>query len=125
MTDTLIVNVDSRAFVDAAQAAFARHELVALQSFDLRSALSIHNNCECPHHGTAHCTCQFMVWLIYGNTREPVVLTVHSYDNRTEACIVQDATTIPDPKLADTVMTALNELTLSLETANSALTLRE
>lgn len=115
MTHSLVVNVDSIAVIEAA---LARRALVAHRSFDLRSALSTHSNCGCPHHGTAHCTCQFTVWLIYGSAHEPVVLTAHSHDNRTEACIVRDAMTSPDPELADIVMAALSETVISLQAAS-------
>lgn len=128
MNESLVFNFDSETSTNAAMAALARHSLYVVRSFDLRSALAAHGGCECPYHGTAQCNCQFSVLLVYrerplgqssrdGDTAEPVVLTTHSRDNRTEARIVHDATTLPDPRLAEAVMTALVEAAMTLHAA--------
>ena len=128
MNESIFFNFDSETSTKAAIAALARHGFHVIRSFDLRSALAAHGGCECPHHGTAQCNCQFSVLLIYrerplgqsppgGDAAEPVVLTTHSRDNRTEARIVHDATTIPDPRLAEAVMAALVEAAIMLQPA--------
>ncbi len=50
------------------------------QSFDLRSALLEVLNCRCPHHGTARCTCQYGVLLVYGQGGGPATLQAHGRD---------------------------------------------
>ncbi len=64
-----------------------------IRSFDLqlaRQGLQDPQSCPCPHHGTAQCTCQYLVYLLY--TQDPNLLTVvvHGYDNQTEVSIEAD-----------------------------------
>ena len=49
------------------------------RSFDLRSALHSHRGCTCPYHGTAQCTCDYMVLFAYEERRvtPPVVIVAH------------------------------------------------
>ncbi len=126
MNERLVFNFDSETSTRAMLAALTRHGLSAQRSFNLQSALGAHNGCNCPHHGTARCNCQFTVLLVYrarpasqaprvGEAAEPLVLTTHSRDNQTEARIVHDATITPDPRLAEVVMTALVEAALTLQ----------
>ncbi len=117
MNESIVFNFDSETATKAAVATLTRHGLHIVRSFDLRSALIAHDGCECPHHGTAQCDCQFVVLLTYGDAAEPVVITMHSRDNRTEARIVRDATTIPDSRLAEVVMAALVEAAITLQAA--------
>ncbi len=65
-------------------------------SFDLQSARADHlGDCPCPHHGTSHCTCQYVVLLVYpltragrpmtaGQANPPRVLTAHTYEQTTQ-----------------------------------------
>lgn len=115
--ESLVFNFDGATVTQAATAAITRRGLSVVRSFDLRSALTIHADCECPHHGTAQCTCQFTVLLVYGGAPQPVTLTIHCRDSRTQAQIVHDATNRPDPHLAEQVMTALLEVGLTLHIA--------
>ncbi len=117
MNESIVFNFDSETATKAAVATLTRHGLHIVRSFDLRSALIAHDGCECPHHGTAQCDCQFVVLLVYGDAAEPVAITMHSRDNRTEARIVRDATTIPDSRLAEVVMAALVEAAITLQAA--------
>jgi hypothetical protein len=78
------------------------------RSFDLRSALHDHSECSCPHHGTAQCTCQYVVLLAYeqASTMPPVVITAHERDGltrlRVEPCL-------PGSKLTWPLLAALDE----------------
>jgi hypothetical protein len=117
MNESLLFNFDSDTVSQAVITALARQGLSVLRSFDLRSALGAHGGCECPHHGTAQCNCQFVVLLVYGEAADPVVVTTHARDNRTEARIVHDATIFPNPRLADQVMTALVEAAITMQAA--------
>ncbi|MBI3243178.1 MAG: hypothetical protein HYZ49_12880 [Chloroflexi bacterium] len=119
MNESLVFNFDSETAIKAVMTTLARRGLYVIRSFDLQSALGAHGGCECPHHGTAQCNCQFVVLLVYGEAAEPVVITTHSRDNRTEARIVHDAATIPDPRLAGEVMAALVEAAIMLPMASS------
>ena len=124
MNESLVFNSDSETAIKVVMTTLARHGWYVIRSFDLQSALGAHGGCECPHHGTAQCNCQFVVLLVYGEASlrggeaaEPVVITTHSRDHRTEARIVHDATTIPDPRLVEEVMAALVEAAITLPIA--------
>jgi hypothetical protein len=117
MNESIVLNFDSGTTAKAVMMALARHGLLVIRSFDLRSALNAQGGCECPHHGAAQCNCQFVVLLAYGEPAEPVAVTLHSRDNWTEIWIVHDAMTIPDPNLAEEVMVALVEAAFALQAA--------
>ena len=68
-----------------------------VRSFDLQSARANHlGDCPCPHHGTALCTCQYVVLLVYpltraGQANPPHVLTLHTYEQTTRVTFHRDA----------------------------------
>jgi hypothetical protein len=117
MNDSIVLHCDSETTTEAVMMALARHGLLVIRSFDLRSALNAQGGCECPHHGAAQCNCQFAVLLAYGKPAEPVAVTLHSCDNWTEIWLVHDAMTIPNPNLAEKVMVALVEVAFALQAA--------
>ncbi len=131
MGDSVLFDACGEAAAQAATVALTRHGLRAVRSFDLRSALTSHADCECPYHGTAQCTCQFVVLQVYrdaspgdGEAGDPVVVTAHSRDAvarveivRPASGICDDATARPDPRLAEKVMAALLEAALTLQAA--------
>ena len=117
MNASIVFNSNGDDVAKAVMAVLTRRGYYVIRSFDLRSALTAHSGCECPHHGTAKCNCQFVVLLVYGEAAEPVVLTTHSRDGQTEARIVHDATIIPDPRLAEKVIAALVEAAIMLSVA--------
>jgi len=120
--ESVLFDFDGATVAQAATATLTRRGFSVVRSFDLRAALAVHSDCECPYHGTAQCTCQFVVLLVYGDpttgsgqdAAQPVVLTVHCRDNRTQAQVVHDANMIPDPRLAEQVMAALVETALTV-----------
>jgi hypothetical protein len=112
MNDCILFNADGETTGQAITAFLSRQGYQVRRSFDLRSALAAHGDCTCPYHGTSHCTCQFVVLLIYGHAAGPVVVTAHSYDAQTHLRVVQDALTQPDPHLAGQVMAVLREAAL-------------
>ncbi len=63
----------------------ALHGIRLERSFDLRTALHDQPDCPCPHHGTAQCTCQYVVLLAYEGvgSASPAVLTAHECDGLT------------------------------------------
>jgi len=56
------------------------------RSFDLQSArhaLRDPESCSCPHHGTAECTCQYVVLLVDAGAGSPLTLVAHGHDGMT------------------------------------------
>jgi len=104
--------------VQALTAALARRGVQLVQSFDLRTARARHldvEGCACPHHGTAECTCQYVVALAYpsgplraGHLAAPHVLTAHTYEETTLVAVHADQEADPREGLA--VMAALMEV---------------
>ena len=117
MNHSILFDACGETAAQAATAALTRRGFRVLRSFDLRSALAAHAECECPHHGTAQCTCQFVILLVYGDAGDPAVVTAHSREAQANVQIVRDATTRPDPRLAEQVMAALVEAALTLQAA--------
>ena len=117
MGDSVLFDSCGEAAAQVAAAGLTRHGFRVVRSFDLRSALTTHADCGCPCHGTAQCTCQFVVLLVYSEAGDPVVVTAHSPDALARVQIVRDVTTRPDPRLGEQVMAALVEAALTLQTA--------
>lgn len=109
----LAFDLDGATVVPAATAALTRLGLYVVRSFDLRSALATQADCVCPQHGTAQCTCQFAVLLIYGDAPQPVTLTIHCRNGQTQMQIIHDPAAPPDPDLAEQIMRGLTEIALS------------
>lgn len=62
----------------------------ATRSFDLQSArraLRDPEGCPCPHHGTADCTCQYVVLLVDTGGASPLTLVAHGHDGETHLSI--------------------------------------
>ncbi len=78
-----------------------------IRSFDLQSARSAHVECACPHHGTAECTCQFVVLLVYGHTGAPVTLVAHGQDGFTWFSLVDTPRQPADSRLRAKITQAL------------------
>ena len=82
--------------------------LRVVRSFDLRSARMAHAECTCPHHGTAQCTCQFVVLLVYGQGGAPMSLVMHGHDGQTWLSLVDTPQQPADMKLAAKIAQALS-----------------
>jgi len=122
---------DGEAATQTVTTALTRRGLRVVRTFDLRSALAGHAgneasswDCDCPYHGTARCTCQFIVLLVYGNAGGPIVVNAHSHDAQTRVRIAHpasgilgSATTSPDPRLAEQVIAALAGAALHIPSA--------
>ena len=110
MPNTLLLDINGDEAVKTITDALIGHDFYVLRSFDLRSALTAAEvGCECPHHGTEKCDCQYVVLLIYSAAVEPITLTTHSHNNQTRVQIVRDATMNPDPHFVESVMAVLLE----------------
>jgi len=89
--------------IEAVTATLSQCGYRVVRSFDLQSGRANHiEDCPCPHHGTAHCTCQYVVLLVYPLTRAgrpkaaglanpPRVLTAHTYEQTTRVTFHRDA----------------------------------
>ena len=107
------VDIRNEAAVRALSEALAARNLTMLRSFDLQLALTAHEDCACPYHGTAHCTCQYVILLVYGDAGEPpVVLSAHSFAAQTDIRIVQTAGWQGSAELQESVNAALLEISL-------------
>ena len=82
--------------------------LQVVRSFDLHSARMAHAECTCPHHGTAQCTCQFVVFLVYGQGGAPMSLVAHGHDGQTCLSLVDTPQQPADMKLAAKIAQALS-----------------
>ena len=91
----------------------AAHGYRLERSFDLRDALRDHLDCTCPYHGTARCTCQYVVFLAYeqNTNTPPVVLTVHERDGLTRVRV--DTAPLGGP-LSRPLLVALDEVVNSV-----------
>ena len=56
--------------------------LQVIRSFDLQAARAARPGYACPHHGTAACTCQLIVLLVYGRQGLSTTLMIHGSDGR-------------------------------------------
>ncbi len=85
----------------------ASHDIRLERSFDLRSALHDQPDCPCPHHGTAQCTCQYVVLLAYepATPAPPAVITAHECDGITRV----RAACEPGGRLSWLLLAALDE----------------
>ena len=130
MNENILYDCNGETAAQAATETLTRRGFRVVRSFDLRSALApltAHVDCECPHHGTAKCTCQFVVLLVYGDPSAgsggaPVVITAHSRDAQAQVQLVRptgmlrdDANSRPDPRLVEQVMAALFEAALTVQ----------
>lgn len=115
MTASIWFSADGEAATRSATAALIRRGLRVVRSFDLRSAVAGQHQCACPQHGTAQCTCQYVVLLAYGPTGGPVIITAHGRGADAELLIVDDPNAPTDPAATSTVMAALSEAALALQ----------
>ncbi len=88
-------------------ALLAESGLRIIRSFDLQSARLAHTECTCPHHGTAQCTCQMVVLLVYGSSGAPVTLVAHGQDGYTEFSLVDTPRQPADSSLRDRIVQTL------------------
>jgi hypothetical protein len=109
MNGNIFFNADSETAAQVIMSTLTQYNFRVVRSFDLRSALLAHGDCACPHHGTTHCTCQFVVLLVYSSTAGPVVMTAHSYDAQAHVQLVLDHLPQPNINLAWQIIVILEE----------------
>ncbi len=121
MTESLLLGCDAEVAAQAATAVMIRRGLQVVRSFDLHTVSGAHGDCTCPYHGTADCTCQYVVLLVYGESSAPATLTFHSRDAQAQAQIVRDAYNQPEAGLVEKILAALLEAALELHAAAAQL----
>lgn len=83
------------------------------RSFDLQSArkaLADPEGCHCPYHGTAKCSCQYIVLLVNPEGSEPVAVELHGHDAETHLALIETAGVAQDEDTVGRVKTALARL---------------
>ncbi|OGO72519.1 MAG: hypothetical protein A2Z37_13510 [Chloroflexi bacterium RBG_19FT_COMBO_62_14] len=79
MQEPVVIYGGGEAAVQALTSALNQQGVHVLRSFDLRQAIAAHDEeCDCPYHGSIHCTCQYIVLLAYDDDSDPVVITAHT-----------------------------------------------
>jgi hypothetical protein len=105
MSETVWFATDGETAARQTTQALTRHGFRVVRSFDFHPGVAQRTGgsrsaCQCPHHGTERCTCQYVVLLVYGPAHAPAVITVHSCESRSEVQLIEDANT---PQEAGTV----------------------
>lgn len=113
MNDTILFNADAETTAKTVTTLLTRQGYRIIRTFDLRSVLAAQPDNMCPCHGTAPCTCQFVVLLVYADISEPAVVIAHGHDAETILRMVDDPVTRPNPDLALQVTAAMIEAALS------------
>ena len=115
MNDSLVLGCDAENAAQAVTAALERRGLRAMRGFDLHLARVAESGCECQHHGTARCTCEYLVLLVYGQVPSPLTLVFHGQgEGRVGVQVGQSFGIAPDPDLQQQVMGVLLEAALSV-----------
>ena len=119
MSESLLLDGDGEAAARAATEGLTRRGLQVVRSFDLRTAREAHSDCACPYHGTAECTCQYVVLLVYDASGGLAVLTLHGRDAQSRAQIVRDAYNRPEASLVELILAALLEAAVELQAVHA------
>jgi hypothetical protein len=86
------VSMDCDETADLLSRGFAAMGLRVTRSFDLLSARQAMRNpegCPCPHHGTASCSCQYVVLLVENAAGSLLTLVAHGHDGATHLSMDQ------------------------------------
>lgn len=89
----------------AATRALRRRGLQVERSFHLKAGSA--DGCNCPHHGTPQCRCQYSVLLVYGPAGLPATLVVHGREDQTQLEVALDPNVPPDARLVGEILAAL------------------
>ena len=83
------------------------------QSFDLRSARESMQHpelCTCPDHGTASCSCQYLVLLVRREGFSPLSLELHGNEEKTIVSLVQPPDAEMDAEVVERVRQAAGQV---------------
>jgi hypothetical protein len=107
MSHTLCVERPSEQVIPELVNALQRRGLRVTITFDLQLARANQVDCQCPHHGTERCTCQYAVLLAYarrGKTSVYRTITIHGRDQQVWLSLLKS------PKLPDRAYSAYEAL---------------
>jgi hypothetical protein len=117
MDYTLQVDRPSEQVIADLVRALQRQPLQVTISFDLQVARAGQQPCDCPHHGTEHCTCQYAVLLVHDPAQNGVsrTITVHGRDRQVWLSLLKSPTSPTEAIPAHKVLEArLLDILLSL-----------
>jgi hypothetical protein len=98
MDHTLRVDRPSEQVMSELVNALQRRGLRVMITFDLQLARANQVDCQCPHHGTERCTCQYAVLLAYARKGKSGVyrtITIHGRDQQVWLSLLKSPT-LPD-----------------------------
>ncbi len=121
VTESLLLDCGATGAAQAATEVMTRRGLQVMRSFDLRTARRAQGDCLCPYHGTADCTCQFVVLLVYDGAGAPAVLTLDSQDVQARVRIVRDTYNRAQAGLVEQILAALLEAAPAAHAASEPL----
>ncbi len=107
MDHTLRVDRPSEQVIPELVNALQRRGLRVMITFDLQLARANQVDCQCPHHGTERCTCQYAVLLAYARRGKSEVyrtITIHGRDQQVWLSLLKS------PKLPNRAYTAYEAL---------------
>ena len=93
------------------------------RTFDLQLARKLLRSSEeepCPHHGTAPCSCQYLVLQIGGHGRRLSAVVIHGYDRATSITFLAGTAEEERQDMAVAVYEALEHLQMAGETRRRA-----
>jgi hypothetical protein len=123
MDYTLQVNRPSEQVIPDLVSTLQRQALQVATSFDLQVARAGQQPCDCPHHGTERCTCQYAVLLVHDPAQKGVsrTITVHGRDRQVWLSLLKSPAPPPEAIPAHKALeTRLLDILLSLTTISRA-----
>jgi hypothetical protein len=103
MDYTLRVDRPSEQVISELVKALQRRGLRVMITFDLQLARANQVDCQCPHHGTERCTCQYAVLLAYARRGQSAVyrtITIHGRDRQVWLSLLKSPTSPDNAHLA-------------------------
>jgi hypothetical protein len=107
MDHTLRVDRPSQQVIPELLEVLQRRGLRVMITFDLQLARANQVDCQCPHHGTERCSCQYAVLLAYARRGKSGVyrtITIHGRDQQVWLSLLKS------PKLPDRAYSACEAL---------------
>jgi hypothetical protein len=110
MVSGVVLNCPSGDAVRQLTEALKCRGLYVVLGFDLHLAMESSGPCECPHHGTTDCGCQFVVLLVYGSSIDPITITVHSNGPSTRIEVIETTPPVGGTDLRGRVQASLSDI---------------
>lgn len=117
MNNQWTLNIDCNEVVETISQKLRERGLFVHRSFDLISAremLREPEDCPCPDHGTAHCTCQYIVLLIGSFNDVPVSLVAHGHEGVTILSMERSDPNHADQDVVDDIRATVSSLLINI-----------